>query len=433
MKQMKDVMVMGLALFAMFFGAGNLIFPPKLGLVSGEQWWQSLAGFLTTDVGLSILAIIGVARAGGSLNAFAGKVGRRFSLILGAVLMLAIGPLLAVPRTGAVSYEMGFLPLFPATNELVFALIYFGLALVFVLDPKGVMDKIGKWITPILLLALFSIIVLNFLGPAVSIPPATIERVYSNGFLEGYQTVDGLAAVLFAGILLLTLKNKGYRDTKSQIKMTIRASYLAFGLIALVYGGLVYLGASGSGLVNAQMSRTEIFTVLVQQVMGQYGSWVVAVAVIFACFSTTTGLLASVSEYFSEQRWCPLNYKWLVVINTLLSFLLANLGVEQIVLFSGPLLGIIYPAVIVLTVLNLFAKYIPSKAVYQGAVYGALLFSMLVLFSQSGEHLQALHQWLFRFPMGQYEMGWVFPAILGGMLLPLFQQGLKPLLIKHNA
>ncbi|WP_372640345.1 branched-chain amino acid transport system II carrier protein [Ancylomarina sp.] len=416
MKQLKDITVIGVALFAMFFGAGNLIFPPQLGVMSGASWMEAIMGFFTTDVSLSILAIVAVAKSGGSFYSFSSKVSPRFSIVMGIILMLILGPLLALPRTGAVSFEMGIIPLFPSIPQYVFTLVYFGMALLFVINPKGIIDKVAVYLTPLLLLALVSIIVKNMLMPDADFPLTKISNVYAYAFLEGYQTVDALGAVIFSGIILMGLKEKGYTDTSSQVKMMIKSGLVAFSIIGFVYGGLIYLGASGASSIPAGMSRTESFMALVERVFGQYGVWMVAVTVIFACFTTTVGLTTAVAEYFSELTNNKLTYRFNVITITLLSYLLANLGVEQIVLFSGPILGIVYPAILVLVILNLFDKYIHFKGIYSGVVGGTLCFSILMFICESFDSLLVVKDWLLSFPMTTFEMGWLIPAITGGLI-----------------
>lgn len=419
MQKTKDIILIGVALFAMFFGAGNLIFPPKLGILSSASWLEAIMGFFTSDVALSILAIIAVAKSGGTFNSFASKVGSKYSIVMGILLMLIIGPLLALPRTGAVSYEMGIMPMFPEVPQYLFTFIYFAISLFFVLDPKGVIDKIAVILTPILLFALSAIIIKNFTLPSVELAPSTLDNVYTYAFLEGYQTLDGLAAVIFASIILLVLKEKGYTDTSSQIKMTIKSGLLAFGIIGSVYGGLIYLGAKGALEIDNTLCRTESFMALVENVFGQYGVWVVAVTVVFACFTTTVGLTSTVAKYFADISNNKLSYKLNVFIITAISFVLANLGVQSIVLFSGPLLSIIYPGVIVLIILNLADKYISSQNVYIGAVGGATLYSILLFASKSTDCLSGLKDLLLSFPLSTYEMGWFLPSILGAIFLIL--------------
>jgi len=420
MKKLKDIIVIGVALFAMFFGAGNLIFPPQLGVVSGDSWIQAIMGFFTTDVSLSVLAIIAVAKSGGSFYSFSSKVSPKFSIVMGIILMLILGPLLALPRTGAVSFEMGIIPLFPGISQFAFTLVYFGFALLFVINPKGIIDKVAVYLTPILLIALISIIVKNMLMSGTDFPPTKISNVYAYAFLEGYQTVDALGAVIFSGIILMGLKEKGYTDTSSQVKMMIKSGLVAFSIIGFVYGGLIYLGASGAGSIPEGMSRTQSFMALVDRMFGQYGVWMVAVTVIFACFTTTVGLTTAVAEYFSEITNNKLSYRFNVISITLLSFIIANFGVEQIVSFSGPILGVVYPAILVLIILNLFDKYIPFKEIYTGVVGGTLCFSILMFICKSFDSLSGTKEWLLSFPMTTYEMGWVLPALSGGLIASVF-------------
>jgi LIVCS family branched-chain amino acid:cation transporter len=431
MKKRRDSIVIGMALFAMFFGAGNLIFPPQLGLFSGDSWLEAILGFFTTDVGLSIFAIIAIAKAGGTFSHFGNKVGKGFSLVLGIFLMLTVGPLLAIPRTGAVSYEMGFAPIFGGVNQYVFTFIYFAAALFFVYNPKGILDKIGKWLTPILLISLASIIIKNIVSP-MGVPAEAIkDNVYTYAFLQGFQTLDGVAAVMFASIILIALKEKGYTDTKTQIKMTVQASLVAFSIIGFVYGGLIYLGSTGSAIVSTELSRTECFVALVQNSFGDAGIWLVAITVLFACFTTTAGLIATVAEYFTEISNNKLTYRLNVVVISIVSFLLANLGVSNIVKFAGPMLNISYPVLIVLVVINLIDRGNISKNIYRGAVGATVIFTS---FFYLGDSIESIKEFLFSFPLVKYEMGWLLPAIGGALTYPLiinlYQSKLKTKKIK---
>lgn len=417
MKKSRDCIVIGLALFAMFFGAGNLIFPPQLGLLSGENWIEAILGFFTTDVLLSVLAIVAIAKAGGTFSHFGNKVGKTFSIVLGVFLMLAVGPLLAIPRTGAVSYEMGFAPLFGGVNQYVFTFFYFAAALFFVLNPKGIIDKIGTWLTPVLLVSLAIIIIKNIISP-IGIPvEAAKDNVFTYAFLQGYQTVDGIAAVMFAAIILIALKEKGYNNTKMQIEMTIKSSLIAFSIIGSVYAGLIYLGATGSGIVSHDLSRTACFVDLVKNVFGDAGIWIVAITVLFACFTTTAGLTVTVAEYFEEITNKKLSYKFNVIVIIVVSFLLANLGVNNIVKFSGPMLNVVYPALIVMVAISVLDKGNISQNIYRGAVYSTLIFTT---FFYLGDSVEPIKEFFYSFPFVKYEMGWVLPALGGALSYPLF-------------
>lgn len=425
-KKTRDCIVIGMALFAMFFGAGNLIFPPRLGIYSGENWVEAILGFFTSDVALSIFAVIAIAKAGGTFKDFGNKAGKIFSLALGIFLMLTVGPLLAIPRTGAVSYEMGFAPLFGNVNQLVFTAVYFSAALFFVLNPKGILDKIGKWLTPVLLISLASIIIKNIISPIGEAGPALKENVYTYGFLQGFQTLDGVAAVMFASIILIALKEKGYKKTNVQIKMTVQSSLVAFSIIGFVYGGLIYLGSTGSGIVSSELSRADSFVALVQNVFGDAGKYVVAITVLLACFTTTAGLTTTVAEYFVEITNNKLKYKFNVILIIFVSFLLANLGVSKIVEFAGPMLNITYPALIVLVIMNLMDRGNIKKIVYQGAVGTTIIFTS---FYYLADQIDVINSFLRSFPFARYEMGWVLPAVGGALsfylIAKVFESKLK--------
>lgn len=409
----KDSIIIGMALFAVFFGAGNLIFPPKLGILSGSQWLQAVAGFFTTDIGLSILAIFAVVKAGGSFINFGNKVGKKFSLGMGVSLMLSLGPLICIPRTGAVSYELGFTPIFGDFSQYAFTFVYFGAALFFVLNPKSIIDKIGKWLTPVLIISIGSIIIKNIINPIGEIGTPSIDNIYTYAFLQGYQTLDGIAAVLFASIVILTLKQKGYTDHKTQVKMTIYSCIVAFSLIGFVYGGLIYLGATGNMIIDHNLSLTESFVALVNHSFGETGIWIISITVLFACFSTTTGLTATIAEYFTEASNNKLSYKFNVIAIIVVSYIISNLGVSYIVKFAGPILSIVSPAILVLIVINLIDKGNISKNIYRGAVGGSIVFTCLFYI---GDFVTSIKEALYYLPLAKYEMGWVLPSLIGGLL-----------------
>lgn len=416
MKKLKDIWVVGIALFAMIFGAGNLIFPPKLGMMVGDDWMVGIAGFFSTDVGLSLLAIIAVAIAGGSFSSLGDKVHPIFSKVLGIIIVLAVGPLLALPRTGAVTHEMGIEPLFPSVSPLVTSLIYFGAVILFVINPGSVVDKVGKILTPFLLITLFVIIIKGIFWPFSSVGGSAVAHPFGLAFTEGYQTVDGIAAAIFAPIILSALISKGYKDVKTQVKMTIYAGILAMSVIGLVYGGLIYLGAQASSVLPAGIERTDLFMEIVARLLGGNGVYIMSICVVLACFTTAVGLATTTGEYFEEISKGKLPYKWVAIVTVVLSFFIANLGVNSLVKFSGPVLMLLYPAVIVLVLLNLFAKHIKGRGVYRGAVLGAFLIELpdfLVTFNIGSDSLCSYVQSV---PFAANKLEWILPALIGGVL-----------------
>ena len=218
-RQNKDIIVVGFALFAMFFGAGNLIFPPYLGVVSGSGWMTGFTGFIIADVGLALLAILAAAKCQGDINAVLGRAGKTLSLILATAIMICLGPLLAIPRTGATTFEMGIQPIFSGFNPIVFSVIFFGLTLVLTIKPSKVVDIIGQYLTPALLIALIFLIVMGVVSPLGDLNEApVISNIFAEGISQGYQTMDPLGAIALSAVVIISLSQKGYTEESQKIK-----------------------------------------------------------------------------------------------------------------------------------------------------------------------------------------------------------------------
>lgn len=413
MKKFNDILVIGLALFAMFFGAGNLIFPPYIGLLSGDKWFVSLIGFLITGIGLPLVGIIVMAKNDGEFEKFASKVGTKFSKILGVVIMLAIGPLLAIPRTGATTYEMGVKPLFPNVSPILTTTVFFAINLYFVINPSSVIDKIGKILTPILLLMLSIIIAKGIISPIGKLQSTAIENPFSKAFSEGYQTMDALASTVFAGIVIGSVVAKGYKNKKEQIKLTVFSALITASGLLLVYGGLMYLGATASAVYSIDIAKTTLTINITEQLLGSFGKIALGLAVAFACLTTSVGLTATAGEFFSKLTNNKISYKAVVILVTVFSAVVSNFGVETIVKIAVPLLVTVYPVVIVLIALNIFDDFIKNKNAYKGAVYVTLLISLVDGLTSAGINLNGLQNILSRLPFAKAGFAWLLPAILG--------------------
>ena len=240
----KDVIVFGFALFAMFFGAGNLIFPPYLGIITGPEWLTAFGGFTFADAGLALLAVMATAKYDGNVIALFRRAGGKLAIVLGCADILCIGPFLAIPRTGATTYEMGIMPLLGNTIPIaVFAAIFFIITYVLTIKPSKVVDIVGRVLTPALLIALAVIIVkgvISPLGPIVEEP--MIQGVVGEGIAQGYQTMDAFAAIALASVLIVSLNEKGYNTVGDKLKAIMKSGVLACVGLALVYGGLCFLG-----------------------------------------------------------------------------------------------------------------------------------------------------------------------------------------------
>ena len=213
MKKNKDILIVGFALFSIFFGAGNLIFPPFIGMVSGSNWLTSFSGFVIADVGIILLSIYAVSKAGSFQNVV-GKAGKKFGISLEVIMMLCLGPILVIPRTAATTFEISILPFFPKWSPIIVMAIYFLINLFFVLKRSSIIDTIGKFLTPALIIILTIVIVKGVISPIGEIASTGATNILSTSLLEGYQTMDALAALLFAGVITSSIVQKGYKGTE---------------------------------------------------------------------------------------------------------------------------------------------------------------------------------------------------------------------------
>lgn len=410
-KQFRDSVIIGFALFAMFFGAGNLIFPPFLGNSVGDQFLPALVGFLITGIGLPLLGIIACARIDGPFEKMAGRVGKTFAVVSTIILILAIGPIIAIPRTASTTFEIGVSTLFPAATQGMTTLIYFAITLFFVLRPTAIVDAIGKVLTPILLVVLVIIISKGLISPIGEIATLEVSQVFTSSFKEGYQTMDAIAAVIFASIVISSVHAKGYKDAKSSSKVIMTAGCIAIAGLALIYGGLLYLGAQTSMLTEMSFSRTQLLLYIVREVFGPLGVVLLSICATVACLTTAIALLSSSAEFFTRLFKQKVSYNLIAIVLTVISALMATNDVDQIVALAGPSLDIIYPVVIVLIILTLLENWIKDDRVVAWTIYVTLGISLIINLSLllKWEPLLAILNYL---PLQQAGFGWLVPSVL---------------------
>jgi len=423
-KKTTDVVVVGVALFAMFFGAGNLIFPPFMGLLAGTTWSLSLLGFLITGIGMPLLGIMAAARAGGTVEHLGSRVNPLFGRIMSIVVILAIGPLLAIPRTCAVAFELGIRPAFDTGVQpnielmyrAVFSLIFFGITLAFALNRSTVVDKIGKYLTPFLFVTLAFIILKGVFAPVGEIIDTGLARPFGRGFNEGYQTMDTLASIVFAQIVIAALVFKGYTHVGDQVKMTSFAGLIAATGLGLVYGGLMYLGATAGSEYAQDVERTDLLIGITQSLLGGGGKVALGVAVGLACLTTSIGLTATVGDYFSTLSKGKIGYTAICIFTVVFSGVFATVGVTTIVTVAVPLLVTTYPVAICLIILTLIGRPVAHRAVYAGAVIGALSTSVFEALTAANMPVAAVNTAITHIPLAEAGFAWIVPGVLGGLI-----------------
>lgn len=425
----RDLFIIGFALFAMFFGAGNLIFPPYLGLISGPQWWVGFLGFTITDAGLGLLAIIALSKYDGNLNVLASRVNKTFAIIISTAIILCIGPFLATPRTAATTYEIGILPIFgESVNRYLFSVVFFIIACLLSIRPSKVVDIVGKFLTPSLILCMAVLIVKGIVSPIGEIANTTmIDNVLEKGITDGYQTMDAIAGCMFALVVLNAVKTRNYSSQKLEIKATIYSGIIAAVCLAFIYGGLLYLGAQTSslGIYDVNTDNTQLLVDITNKVLGGTGVYILAIITALACLTTAIGLISAAGNFFSDMSKGKVSYELVVVLCSIVSCAISMLGVSQIIKISAPILQILYPCAMTIVLIGLFNEKIKDDIVFKIPAIVSLVFGFLFVLQEKellgkfGETLKAL-------PLSKFGLGWVVPMILGLVLAMIISSIRKP-------
>ena len=406
MKKRFDFVAVGFTIFAIFFGAGNLIFPPEIGMNSGRQWFMSFVGFFISGIGLPLLGILALNKAG-SLEKFGEKIGSKFTNIYTALILICLGPIVAIPRTGASTYEMSIVPnLGTGISPVIFSIIFFGITLILTLKPTKIVEYIGKILTPIILIILLFIIVKGMFFTK-HIFTQGIGNPFSYGFINGYQPMDALGAPLTAVIAINAIVALGYTNNLEKKSVLKKASVVSSVGLVIIYGGLLYLGAALGGYFPQGISQTELTIGIAHMILGDFGKVALGIAVAVACLTTAIGLTAMVGEFFSKTL--KIKYEIIVIAICISSALISILGIGSIIKIAVPILKIFYPMQIVLILFNVIG--VKSKLTYKITVYTTLIISILdTLYSEF--NLKALHN-LFKFiPLSNEGFSWIVPAII---------------------
>ncbi|WP_394023664.1 branched-chain amino acid transport system II carrier protein [Anaerococcus martiniensis] len=422
----KQIIISGLALFAIFFGAGNLIFPPFLGLNSGKDWFLASLGFNLSDSLLILLGILALSFRSANLKSFGGKLSNNFGSILSLVCITLVGPLLSIPRTGATTYEVALSPFYPNINKILFSFLFFALVYILTINGSKVVDRVGKYLTPTLLIILAILIIKGIFYPDVVLE-STAGNKFSAGFIEGYQTMDSLGPIFLTGIILEDLKNKGISEKNDLIRATIYSGLIAvFGLV-IVYTGLTYVGAKSIAFADPDLNRTSLLIAISENLLGRNVQIALSLVVGFACLSTAIGLVSAFASIFAEN-FKKLSYRFFVRLGVVISFVLSILGVDKIMEISIPILLFVYPIVISLYILNLIDRGNISPLAYKISIGAVALVSFADALSALGFSNNFYVNGINKLPMADAGFAFVFIfliSLLFGLLISKKQKGIE--------
>ena len=413
-----------LTLFSMFFGAGNLIFPPIMGASAGTNFGPAMIGFLIGGVALPIISIITIALSGTDMRDLVSRAGKPFGIVFSVMVYLSIGAFYALPRTGAVSFSTAVAPLIGTkslTASIIFSFIFFGIAFYLCWNPGKIIDNLGKILTPVLLGLLVLLVFLCLASLPASHDAPTGE--YSStplaaGLLEGYMTMDSIAALAFGIIVVTSLGHTGGGIGAKVVRRTSMAAIIAGFLLALVYVGL---GLIGHVIPNAQ-SYSDGATLLAdaaQMTMGWPGQIVFGVIVLTACMTTAVGLIAATSEFF--HRLLPaISYRTWMIVFTIISFVLASAGLSSVLAIAVPIITFLYPIAITIVFLTVATHPLrlatPALWSFRLGTWMTAAWSAATTLAHVGvytEHIDSVLMWS---PLQSIQLGWIVPMLIAAII-----------------
>ena len=400
-------LVIGFALFAMFFGAGNVLLPPFIGLKTGSSYYMSIIGFVLTGVGLPLLTLLVIFYIDGKYEKLFEPLGKNFSKFLMVAAFLTIGPAIGIPRTAATTFEIGMKPFFPSLSPIVGSIIFFLINLFFVMKKSNVLDKIGKLLTPTLLVTIVVLIIKGIISSIASTSAGVSPDAFSQGFLEGYNTVDAVAAVIFAGLVWKSL-GQTISDKEVLKKTSIKAAFIAALGLSAIYSGFIYLGATSNAPIDIE--RTALLNLITKSLLGNYGVALLSIIVSLACLTTSIGLIVSVSSYFEEVLSYKVKYNVVVLVVISISYVISQLGVDKIINYALPILLVFYPLLITVLFLTL-SKVSPVVSKY--TTYTTFVVSII--------------DQIYPLPLHNQGFAWLIPALICYAGVTLIQIGNKNL------
>lgn len=409
----KDILAVGLTIFAIFFGAGNLIFPPYLGRMTGAEWFLGFFFFFLVDIGVSMIAIFATIRSNDlSMTGIPSRLGKKMATAVAIIIATCLAPCLCVPRTAATTFEMGWSQMFPGLSIWVFSFIFFAIVCFLTIRPSKVVDIVGNILTPVLVLCILVLIVLGIVDPIGPIADESTVVTIKEGIVNGYQTMDPLGIGLIIVAIMGAITEKGYTTKEAQGRLLARSAVIAGILLFVIYGGLTYLGSTVSAGGFEDYNQAALLVAITEELLGTWGVIMMAIIVLFACLTTAIGLTSGFAGTLENLTNGKCKYKTIVIVMSVFSFVVSNAGIEKIISVAAPMLSVIFPCFITMSVLMFFGKYVKNDNVIRVATAFAFVISLSEVLA-SFEIPLTYTEYL---PLHEYSLGWIIPAIIGGII-----------------
>ncbi|WP_023603073.1 branched-chain amino acid transport system II carrier protein [Aliivibrio logei] len=377
-----NLLAIGLMTFAMFLGAGNIIFPPFLGLEAGTQFFPAMLGFLLTAVGLPALTLIVLGRLSDS-GQLTQALPKPLAIAFWVLLFIAIGPAFGMPRAVTVAYEMGIKPFFSGDHLMLFSVMFVGATLLLAFQRGKLVDYIGKVMTPLLVLMLAALALAAIITPLGVLGDPSVSyqhKAITSGLIQGYMTMDAIAAVGFGWVIIKAIRDKGCESPKDVFQATLKVTLIYALLMSACYLAMAYVGATSTSIAEGATNGGELLTRYVAEIFGPLGQYLLAGIIIMACLTTTVGLTNACAEYSQQTFRTP--FAITAIIVTAMTGVVANFGLEQILAISLPAILILCPVAIALV---LAAWFLPTTK------HNTISYVSVVMISVVFGGLDALH------------------------------------------
>ena len=421
-----DSSIVGLALFATIFGAGNLVFPPILGLTAGTEWVAATLGLLLSGIILPVLGTWAVNCVGDHAKFLTYHVHREFYTILTACSTLLVGIGSTLPRVGATTHEVGIQSIFPNCPIWVTVTIFFAVTYYFARDRESVIDKVGKYLTPALVIIIGFILLKGIITPIGEIAEPVLQKPFVSSVLEGYKVGDLTTTLMLAHVFIYALEEKGYMDGELKRGILV-AGVVCIVVMSAIYIALTYIGATAGSIYPSDISRTALLSGIALNIFGKSGQVALGLVVALACLTTAVTIAASAAAFFGDlfrtKFGIQISYKCLMRVICIFCTIAGTFGVTSIINYVTPIFLTMYPPLIVLTILGFVDKWIPNDGIYKGAVYTSTFFGFLDGVLVVFPHFTGLYNLLSYIPLFEDGFGWVIPSLIMGVIMGIVFRG----------
>ncbi|EGU32605.1 hypothetical protein VII00023_12316 [Vibrio ichthyoenteri ATCC 700023] len=407
----RNIAALGFMTFAMYLGAGNLIFPPFLGYQAGENFLSGMSGFLLTGVGLPAMALVMVAMVNGS-DKLTAALPKSLATSFWVMVFIVIGPAFVIPRAITVAYQFSFAPIFAEAALVPFTIAFCAITIVFALYPGKLIDNLGKILTPALMTILIVMSVTALIYPAGELTRASgpyVNSAFAEGLTQGYMTMDALGSIGFGWIIFRAIRSMGVDCPKATAKYTLIAALMYAVAMAFVYISLSYIGSTSSYLGAEFTNGGDILTAFTFTHFGAFGSILLGAVMVLACLTTAIGVTTAGSEFY-DNTFVKVNYKTCVITTMLLAGLIANVGLEQLLAITLPAVVVLHPVAIALMLMAPVRTKMSQRMVITTTLT-ALIFGGVDALHILDYMPEASNQWLNdHMPLYAYFASWIVPT-----------------------